>query len=456
MRYQIPKEVAIIINQLKKAGYESYIVGGCVRDLILSRKTKDWDFTTNAEPEQIQKLFPHSFYDNSFGTVGVPVELPMSSKKSVKVIFEITTFRSEHGYTDFRHPDKISWGKNLKDDLQRRDFTINAMAYDGKDIIDLYDGAHDLKYKIIRAVGNPQLRFQEDALRMMRAIRIATELSFTVEKNTFDAIKKHAYLLRKISSERIRDELLKIVASDYPSDGIKLLRNCGILAIILPEVERCFGVEQKSPKRHHVYDVGTHLINSLKHCPCKDKIVRLATLLHDIGKPATFQKTPSGVITFYNHEIIGASIIRNIAHRLKFAKKDREKLVRLVRFHQFTVDERQTDSAIRRFIRNIGEENIYDMLSLRTADRLGGAATETSWRLELFKKRISQVLKQPFIIADLHISGYDVMDIYKIKPGPLVGKVLQILFQEVVEKKIMNKKTSLIKRLKDLKSAFDR
>lgn len=464
------------MQKLEKAGFEVYAVGGCVRDMLLERSTKDWDFTTNATPIQIQSLFPDSFYDNKFGTVGVPIEqstinnqparnatparsdAASSGEHSVAggqstTIYEITTFRSEYGYTDHRHPDKIVWGKTLGDDLQRRDFTINALAYDGHKISDPYGGQKDLESRLIKAVRDPDLRFQEDALRMMRAVRLATELGFIVEENTFSAIKKNALLLKNISTERIRDELIKILSSDHPADGIKLLRNAGILSIILPDLEKCFTVQQKSPKRHHLDDVGTHLIKSLQLCPSKDPIVRLATLLHDIGKPATVGKTADGVITFYNHEIISASILRNFAFKYHFSKKDRERLVKLVRFHQFSVDERQTDTALRRLIRNVGVENLDDILALRTGDRLGGGARETSWRLELYKKRLIEVQKQPFTVADLKIDGYDVMKIYNIKPGPAVGLVLNAIFNEVAEGKIENKREKLLQKIKDSKKA---
>lgn len=451
MILSLPTDAKNILKILKKSGLEVYVVGGCVRDMLMNRPTNDWDFTTNAIPEEIRKLFPDSFYDNKFGTVGIPIEHETKTEEPRTDIYEITTYRSEKGYSDHRHPDNVDWGRSIEEDLQRRDFTINALAYDGKKVLDLFNGQLDLKNKIIRAVGNADLRFKEDALRMMRAVRIATELSFTIDEKTFSAIKANVALLQKISPERIRDELVKIMASPYPADGIKLLRNSGILMQILPELEKCFGVEQKSPKRHHLFDVGTHLLTSLEKCPSKDPIVRFATLLHDIGKPLTFNKTDEGVITFYNHEIIGASIVRNIADRLRFSSKERDRLVSLVRFHQFTVDERQTDSAVRRFIKNIGPDNIDDMLALRIGDRLGGGARETSWRLELFKKRLIEVQKQPFTPADLKVDGHDVMNIYKIGPGPLVGAVLNMLFNDVVEGKINNEREILLKRIDDLK-----
>ena len=450
MKLPLPKEVKAVMEKVKKAGFEVYIVGGCVRDMLLGIETKDWDFTTNGAPSQIQKLFPDSFYDNKFGTVGIPIKQLTTHNSQPTTIYEITTFRSEFGYSDHRHPDKIAWGKTLEEDLQRRDFTINAMAYDGDQLIDLYDGKTDLNKRLIKAVGDPNLRFQEDSLRLMRAIRIATELRFVIDENTFAAIKQNAHLLSKISTERIRDELLKILKSNYPADGIKLLRNSGLLSLILPELEKCFGVEQKSPKRHHLYDVGTHLLLSLKHCPSKDPIVRLATLLHDTGKPVTFNKGVDGIITFYNHEIISASIVRNVSERLHLSKYDKDKLVRLVRFHQFTVDERQTDKALRRFIKNVGIENLNDMLDLRVGDRLGGGARETSWRLELFKKRLLEVQKQPFTVTDLKADGHDIMKIYNIGPGPLVGAVLNMLFNDVVEGKIKNERELLLKRVEKL------
>lgn len=451
MNLKLPKEAEKVIFKLENAGFEAYAVGGCVRDLIMKRDTGNWDFTTSAQPFEIQQLFPDSFYDNTFGTVKTPVDQKTKNKKQKTEIYEITTYRSEFGYSDHRHPDKIKWGEKLEEDLKRRDFTINAIAFNGKKLVDLFDGQKDLVKKIIRAVGEPDKRFSEDALRMMRAVRIANEIQFTIEINTFEAIKKNIFLLKRISSERIRDELIKILTTDYPADGIKLLRNSGLLSLILPELEKCFGIEQKSAKRHHIYDVGTHLIKSLEYCPSKDPLVRLATLLHDVGKEQTFKKTSEGVITFYNHEIIGASIVRNIAKRLRFSKKDSIYVTKLVRWHQFTVDERQTDSAIRRFIRNVGKDNLKDILDLRIGDRLGGGAQETSWRLELFKKRLIEVQKQPFTVQDLKVNGHDVMKIYDTGPGTLVGKVLDMIFKDVVEAKIPNEREMLLKRLRDLK-----
>lgn len=441
MNSQLPEFVLEILKKIQKTGVEIYIVGGSVRDIILGREIIDWDFTTNAPPEKILEIFPQGFYDNKFGTVGI-------SHPSSPQPYEITTFRKEIGYTDRRHPDKVIWGKSLKEDLSRRDFTINAMGMtaEGK-LIDLFDGQKDLKEKLIRAVGDPNKRFSEDALRMMRAIRIATELSFTIEPKTFAAIKDNATLINQIAKERVRDELFKILKSDFPADGFTLLLSSGLLEQIMPELLKGYGIKQA---KHHIYDVWTHSLFSLKNCPSKDPLVRLATLLHDVGKPIV-AKGSGEKRTFYNHEVIGASITRNIAGRLRLSKKQIEKLVTLVRWHQFTCDERQTDSAIRRFIRNVGKENLKDMLDLRVGDRLGGGARETSWRLEKFKKRLVEVQKQPFSVTDLKVNGNDVMEILKIAPGPRIGKILETLFADVVENKTKNKRDYLLKHIKQLK-----
>lgn len=445
MKITLPNSVTEIIKKFDKAGYEIYIVGGAVRDSLMGRITNDWDFTTNATPEEILKIIPGGLYNNQFGTVFT--DNPDDSDRP----HEITTFRTEEGYSDARHPDKVSWGKTLEEDLARRDFTINAMAIqvnDGiQEIKDFYGGQKDINAKLIRAVGDADIRFSEDALRMMRAVRIAAELGFSIEGKTFDAIKKNAPLINKIAKERVKEELFKLLASDSPYEGMIHFKESGLMQEILPELVKCFGIEQKSPGRHHIYDVGTHLLMSLKNCKSKDPVTRFATLIHDIGKPQTYKKLPTGVITFYNHEMVSTKIAENIAERLRFSNKEKDKFIKLIRWHQFSVDEHQTDSAIRRFIRNVGPENIEDMLALRVGDRLGGGARETSWRLEEFKKRLIEVQKQPFTVADLKISGFDVMKELGIKPGPEVGKILNDLFEKVVNKEIENEKESLLKAL---------
>lgn len=458
---QLPKNVQKVIKALEKAGFEAYAVGGSVRDIITKRKTKGWDFTTNAKPEEILKIFPDSFYDNKFGTVGIKVRSPASPagrqksedrSQKTEDVYEITTYRNEFNYKDHRHPEKIVWGKTLEKDLARRDFTINAIATDGKKIIDPFLGLKDIERKLIRAVGNPNARFEEDALRIMRAARIAAELGFIIEENTRLAMKKHASLLLKISKERVGQEFLRLMSAQYAPDGILLLKNSGVLGVILPELDTAFQTPQKSPKRHHIFDVGTHSVKSLKHCPSQNAITRLATLIHDIGKVATYKKTKEGIITFYNHEIVSARMSNEIAERLRLSHKQKKTLYTLVRWHQFSVDERQTDSAIRRFIRRVGKENLHEILALRVGDRLGGGALETSWRLELFKKRLNEVQIQPFTVADLSINGNDVMKEFNIPPGPKVGEILNIIFAKVEEKTLPNERKKLLEKLKELKS----
>lgn len=443
MNIQLPKSVTEILAKFNKKEFEIYIVGGAVRDIVMGRLTNDWDFTTNATPEEILDTVEGGLYNNQFGTVF------SSNPDDPNRPHEITTFRKEEGYSDLRHPDKITWGKTLKDDLSRRDFTINAMALKNTELIDPFDGQKDIITKTIRAVGDADERFSEDALRMMRAIRIAAELGFIIEEKTLEAIKKNAPLINKIAKERVKEEFFKLLSSPYPYDGMLLLKSSGLMIEILPELEKCFGVEQKSPGRHHIYDVGTHLLMSLKICKSLDPTVRFATLIHDIGKPQTYEKLENGTITFYNHEVVSTKIAHNIADRLRFSNDEKEKLIKLVQYHQFTVDERQTDSAIRRFIRNVGKENINDMMDLRVGDRLGGGARETSWRLEEFKKRLIEVQKEPFTVKDLKIDGNDVMKILNLKPGPKVGEILNKLFEEVVEKKLPNTKEALFKSLKN-------
>lgn len=447
MTIKLPQPAQKIINTLKKAEFEAYAVGGSVRDLLMDKETGGWDFATNAKPEEILKLFPDSFYDNQFGTIGIKIK-----EKEVTIdVYEITPYRKEIGYSDHRHPDKIIWGKTLNEDLARRDFTVNAIATDGKTLVDPFDGQKDIETKIIRAVGKPDERFKEDALRLLRAVRIASELGFLIEPTTADAIRTNTSLLQTISAERIHDELLKLLAAPFASDGILLMKNTGLLKQLLPEIDASFATPQKSPQRHHIYDAGTHSVMAVKHCPSTDPVVRFATLLHDIGKVKTFRQDASGLITFYNHEVVSTKLAKNILERLRFSKKDSGKILTLVRWHQFSVDERQTDSALRRFIRRVSKENLADMLALRIGDRLGGGARETSWRLELFRKRLEEVQKQPFTVADLKVDGHDVMAEFGIKPGPLVGKILNQLFAEVEAGTLPNERDALLARLPSFK-----
>jgi len=448
MEIILPDEVYQVISKFIKADFKIYLVGGVVRDILLKRAHKDWDLTTSATPEQILELFPDGFYNNQFGTVGIKLS-DVSSQTSTAQILEITTMRKEGVYEDSRHPTEVSWTKDIEEDLARRDFTINAMAMElsesGKPtLVDPFKGQGDLKMKLIRAVGEADKRFQEDALRMMRAVRFSSQLNFDIEEKTFVSIKENAKLIQNISWERIRDELFKILESDNFYEGIITLKEIGLLEYLLPEVTRCFGIVQEGPKHDRIYDIGEHLLLSLKFCPSKDPLVRLACLVHDIGKLDTFRKDAQGNVTFYGHETVGARLVKETGKRLRLSSKQIEKLHALVRWHMFTVSEHQTDSAIRRFIKNVGYENIDDMMAVRVGDRLGGGTmTETSWRTEEFKKRIEEVMTKPFSISDLKINGSEVMEILQIKPGPRIGEILNELFQEVLEKPEKNNKEYL-------------
>jgi len=427
-----------VLQTLESGGFEAYVVGGAVRDLLTKTEVKDWDFTTDATPEEIQKLFPDSYYDNKFGTVGVKLE---------EKILEITTFRSESGYSDRRRPDKVVWGKSLKEDLKRRDFTINAMSFDKNlKLIDPFEGKKDLTNKLIRAVGDADKRFQEDALRMMRAIRIASQLGFSIETKTLTAINKNSTLINQIAGERVRDELLKILASPFPKDGVLMLFASGLLQYILPELIETRGVKQAG---HHTKDVWLHSLDSLAACPAPDPIVRLATLLHDMAKPRVNKSMGVGKeITFYNHEVVGGRMTKLISQRLKLSKKDSDLLWLLVRWHMFAYEPHMTDKAIRRFIKRIGRENIGNMMMLRVGDRVGGGSRETSWRLRELQTRIGQVLLKPFTINDLKIDGNDVMEILQLKPGPKVGQILKKLFDEVLDDAAKNEREYLLRRIK--------
>lgn len=455
-KLMLPTYVSDFMQAFREKGFEIFVVGGPVRNMILKQPIDNWDFASNATPEEVLDMFDRAKYENSFGTVIVPIEIgPEDShvaeetNTSETIIMEVTPFRKEGTYSDGRHPDNIEWADSIEDDVKRRDFTINALAYDGTEMLDLVDGMNDLESERIKAVGDPERRFQEDALRMMRAVRFATQLDFHIEEKTYAAIKKHAGLLSNISWERIRDEFLKTLATDRPAEGIEMMRELGITQVILPELDAAFGVEQKSPERHHELDVGTHLVEALRHCDSPDPITRFATLLHDIGKPATREVNEDGVVTFYNHEIVGANIAHNIAERFRLSKKDRVKLTKLVRYHMFSVSEELTDKAVRRFITRIGKDNIDEMLALRVGDRVGSGVPETSWRTELFKKRLDEVQKQPFTVHDLKLSGHDLIKELGIKPGPEMGRILNELFEKVADGQLKNEREVLLEEVRN-------
>lgn len=434
----VPNEIKSILKALQDAGFEAYIVGGCVRDFLMGVAPNDWDITTNAKPEEIQKIFPDNFYENNFLTVTVKTK----SEKIPEV--EITTYRLEAKYSDKRHPDEVKYAKKLEDDLSRRDFTVNSIAMDvDKNITDLFDGQTDLKNKIIRTVGNPEERFGEDALRMLRAVRFATTLYFKIEEKTAEAIKKNSLWIEAISRERVRDELIKIIMSPRASEGIELLREFGLLKFILPELLENYGISQN---KHHIYDCYQHALKALEYSASKkfSLEVRLASLFHDIGKPRA--KAGEGKeATFYNHEMIGAKMSYQILKRLCFSNKDIDKIVALIRYHMFyyNVDE-VTESSVRRLIKNIGPENIGELMQLREADRIGsGVPKAEPYKLRHLKYIIDKVSKDPISVGMLKVNGKSVMDILKIQPGPVIGQILDVLLGFVLDDPKKNTKEFL-------------
>lgn len=468
---EIPAYVVQVYQLLKKNNFEAYFVGGAVRDVLMGIVPHDWDIATNATPEQMLNILPDAYYNNDFGTVGVPFQF----NEELRVV-EVTTYRTDEVYADFRRPDpeKMNWGKTIEDDLGRRDFTMNAIAvsfqfsddslqnigdrekllenyevFSSEDIriVDPFGGVEDIRNRVIRAVGDPLARFDEDALRMMRAVRFFAQLDFKLDTFVLEAIRERKRNLARISAERVRDELWKILKSDRAYEGVEMLDEVGLLPYILPELVAGKGLMQRG---HHVHDVYTHSMLALKHCPSKDPLVRFAALLHDIGKVPSHQ-VRDGINTFFGHDVMGSKQAREIAHRLHLSKKEREKLMTLVRWHMFNVDTVQTDAAIRRFIKKVGMDNIQDMIDLRIGDRLGsGTRQAEGWRLQEFKKRIEEVLMPTFTVKDLAINGYDVMQMLEIKPGPKIGDLLDALFEEVLDDPEKNTREYLIERLNEL------
>ncbi len=448
--YSIPTEVTRVTKTLRGAGFEAYLVGGCARDLVLGRLPKDWDVTTNAHPEQIQELFEETYYTNTFGTVGVVTV--DAAEESAKVI-EVTPYRTESTYTDSRHPDSVSFGVSLTDDLSRRDFTINAMAFDSDKghFVDPYKGHADLAARIIRAVGNPDLRFKEDALRMLRAIRLASELGFGIEQHTYEALASNAVLLEKISKERIRDELIRIVMSSHPMEAVLHMKHTGLLRYVLPDLERSVGVEQNQAHSYHVFE---HLLRSLQHAADKNWSleVRLAALLHDVSKPECRRKSPTGEWTFYGHEVVGSRVTRKILQDLRFPTEMAAKIEKMVRWHMFFSDPDQiTLSAVRRMINNVGPENIWHLLDVRKCDRIGsGRPKEQPFRFRKYVSMVEEALRDPISVGMLEIKGEHILRVTHETPGPRTGWMLHALLEEVLDDPQKNNLPYLEQRVVEL------
>ncbi len=488
-QFNIPTNVSRVTKILQNAGFEAFLVGGCVRDLVMlaqrsdsevgGKEPKDFDITTNAKPETIVSLFETAelkvVYENTFGTVMVIFEdEPLDS---ITRQIEITPYRRETTYSDARHPDEVLFADKLEDDLMRRDFTMNALAYGkphpspllqgegAEQIIDLYNGLEDIENKTIRTVGDANERFSEDALRMMRAVRFAAQLGFSVSHETLLGIEKNKELLKKVSQERIRDEFVKIINAPSPIIGIGLMVKLGLMEYVIPELLEGVGCEQGGV---HKYDVFEHLLHACQHAADKGYSfhVKLSALFHDIGKPrtrrASFAKATEGQAgakrpyTFYGHEVVGARMVEKIMNRMKFPKADTDMVVKLVRNHMFFSDTEQiTLSAVRRIIQKVGVENIWTLMTVRECDRVGMAKSEAPFRLRKYFAMIEEALRDPISVSQLAIDGNYLMKDLGVKPGRRMGWILHALLEEVLEDPSKNTVENLSDRVKQLEELPD-
>jgi tRNA nucleotidyltransferase (CCA-adding enzyme) len=435
MQIRIPGEVQFIINTLYKSGFEAFAVGGCIRDILIGRLPNDWDITTNALPEQIISLFSHTIPTGiKHGTVTVIYN---------NNPYEVTTYRIDGEYTDNRHPDKVLFTSSLEEDLSRRDFTINSMAYNEySGIVDPFNGFADLDALRVKCVGNANNRFNEDALRMIRAIRFACQLNFDIEEDTFNAIKLNCNLIKNVSIERIRDEFSKILLCEKPSFGLLLLKDSGLLQYILPEFMETINFDQRNP--HHDKDIFSHTLSAIDYSP-KELSVRLGALLHDIGKPSSFTIDEKGIGHFYGHEIIGTDISEIILRRMKYDNATIKKVLILVKEHMSRFSKLKP-STIKKLITRVGIENLEDLFELQIADIRASAPPFNLDAVEYLRKETVEILnnKQPITIKDLAVTGSDLIK-SGIQPGKIIGKILNDLLEIVLEKPELNTKEDLLK-----------
>lgn len=454
----VPREVRMVVAMLQHGGFEAYLVGGCVRDHILGISPKDYDVTTNATPEQIIALFPRTFYENAYGTVGVVTapESEIDDEVVKKSIVEVTPFRIEGVYSDSRHPDTVAWASKVEEDLSRRDFTCNAIAYDLVEdrLIDPFEGLKDIESKVIRCVRDPDERFKEDALRLLRAVRFSAQLGFRIEEGTYASLKKNAHLLQNVSRERVRDEFSKLLMTDNPMEGLVVTQETGLMQYFLPELEKGIGVDQNQA---HSFTVWEHNLRTMQHAATKNWSLelRLAALFHDVSKPETrrFSKEKRDY-TFYGHDVVGCRVAREIMTRLKFPKETTEYVSLMVRWHMFFSDTEQvTLSAVRRLISNVGKDNIWDLINLRICDRVGtGRPKEEPYRFRKYQSMVEQALQDPVTLKMLKINGEQIMRVTQETPGPKIGYILHALFDEVLDEPAKNTEEYLESRAKELVS----
>ena len=435
MKMKLPKSVNQIIRSLQTAGYDAYAVGGCVRDALLGREPQDWDITTSATPEVVKSLFSHTI---DTGIVHGTVTVMQNH-----VGYEVTTYRIDGEYADGRHPNEVTFTDNLLEDLRRRDFTINAMAYnDERGLVDAFEGEADLARGILRCVGDASERFSEDALRMLRAVRFAAQLDFAIEERTAQAIRELSGTLEKVSAERIQTELVKILTSDHPEE-LRQAWELGLTAVFLPE----FDCMMKAPQnnKHHCCSVGEHTLCALQEVQ-KDKVLRLTMLLHDVAKPACTSEDENGSQHFYGHPELGADMARQILRRLKFDNDTTARVCALVRFH----DERPPlqEHILRRFVSRVGQERIPDLLAVKRADTLAQSTYHRQEKLEYVEalaKMYTRFLedRQCLRKQDLAVNGKDLIAL-GIEPGPRIGAALDELLERVLDEPALNTKEKLL------------
>lgn len=430
---EIPAAVKELLETLWHADHAAYVVGGCLRDALLGRRPADWDLTTDAPPERLQALFPRSIYENRFGTVVV-------HHRGAQ--YEITAFRRDVSYTDHRHPDSVEFGTSIEEDLARRDFTVNAMAWGGKPgsppgFVDPHDGRGDIGRRVLTAVGEPDARFREDALRMARAVRLAASLEFEVEAGTLAAIGRNAEFAGGISGERILAELAKLLGARRPSIGLRLMAETGLLAAVLPELSRQRGIGQNKIEGEDLWDHTLRTVDAARNRP----VVRLAALLHDIAKPDTLADGH-----FLGHETMGAGMAADLLSRLHAPRALQERVAHLVLHHMFAYDPAWSDAAVRRFIRKVGPGAVDDLLALRRADNVGSGQVAGAGHLAELRARVRAELAGNLIVdrTQLAVDGADLMTELGLDQGPLLGRLLEALTERVVAEPVLNDRAVLL------------
>ncbi|MBL4936682.1 CCA tRNA nucleotidyltransferase [Clostridium sp. YIM B02515] len=435
MKIKLTEDVSYILDILIKNGYEAYIVGGCVRDSLIERQLKDWDITTSAKPEDILRLFEKTIPTGiKHGTVTVVLN---------KNNYEVTTYRIDGYYSDNRHPDEVIFTSSLKEDLSRRDFTVNSLAYNSiNGLVDMFDGISDLHNRLIKCVGDPDKRFNEDALRMLRAIRFACQLDFTIDEETYKAISRNYALLRNVSSERIKDEFCKILLTSKPSRGMKMLLETKLLDYIVPELTESVGFDQKNP--HHDKNVFDHIMSVLDNSE-ENLIVRLGALFHDIGKPRTFSIDKKGIGHFYGHNVVSAQMAEEILKRLKFDNKTIEKVIIIITEHMSAYNNMK-NRTLKKFISRVGVDNLEDLFQLQIADSKGHKKDADFSPIIKRREEVKKILEsgEPFTVSQLKINGNDLIAL-GFKPGKYIGVLLNELLEKVMEKPELNNRDSLLK-----------